>query len=150
KVLGRTPACHPAGNARGGGKGDCTTGRRTAPGAGVKSWGERGGPAGRVRIPPARQQRPGRRDPHPTNPHHPFVAAVVLAWTRRASCDFLRAARLGWTTRLAAALSSFLAARFSSLRNSSAGTPSAAAFSTRLICALTSPLTARLWARRLM
>src|SRR5262249_36129354 len=67
-------------------------------------------------------------------PSYAFGGAVCLACRRRASCDFLRAARLGWMTRLAAALSSFLAARLYSLRNSSTG-PSAAA-RTRLICDL--------------
>src|SRR3954453_15373980 len=56
-------------------------------------------------------------------------------WCRaRASWDFLRDARLGWMTRLAAALSSFLAARLYSSRSLSRG-PSRAALK-RLSCVL--------------
>src|SRR5437870_8151859 len=47
------------------------------------------------------------------------LAACSLAWIRRDNCDFLRAARFGWMTRLAAALSSFLAARSYCVRRSS-------------------------------
>src|SRR5262249_2236718 len=72
--------------------------------------------------------------------------AGCLACRRRASWDFLRAAKLGWTTRLAAALSSFLAARLYSLRSWS-GLPALAAAITFLICVLMALLMER-WSRR--
>src|SRR5437660_5863365 len=65
----------------------------------------------------------------------------------RASCDFLRAARLGCTTRRAAALSSFLAARLYSARSWSR-LPSLATVTNFLICVLMALLVARLRNRR--
>src|SRR5262249_41373939 len=103
------------------------------------------------RGPPERERRPRSPWLGQIGLFSPGVGAgagvVFFLCSASANCDFLRAARLGWTMRREAALSSFFAARLSSFCAVSIGFCSRA-LKKRLMCVLIVFLTALLRSRR--